>query len=98
MKEMTWQVTAMDEEAGVLTLDCPGLCWDNFPTLAEALVQGWELTALERDWGADRHSWLLEFEGSPLRLEFEHHGGCWLEVVHPVDREVVLWLGRQHRG
>lgn len=95
---MHWRVTQIDEEAGVLTLSCPGLCWDNFPALAEALVQGWELASLERDWGADRHSWLLEFEGSQLRLEYEHHSGCWLEAVRPADREVALWLGRQHRA
>ena len=60
------------------------------------LVEGWELIPLEREWGADRHSWLLEFEGSRLRLEYEQHSGCWLEATHPDDREVVLWLGRQH--
>ncbi|MFC5704750.1 DUF3630 family protein [Aeromonas eucrenophila] len=94
---MTWHITQVNMEPAVLMLDCPGLCWDNFPTLADALLKAWELEPVERDWGADRHSWLLAFEGSPLRLEFEHHGGCWLEAVHPDDNEVVLWLGRQHK-
>lgn len=94
---MTWRITQINTEPAVLMLDCPGLCWDNFPTLAEALLQAWELEPVERDWGADRHSWLLAFEGSPLRLEFEHHGGCWLSAVHQADNEVVLWLGRQHK-
>ena len=94
---MNWRVTQVDAESAVLLLTCPGLCWDNFPALAEALVEEWELAALEREWGADRHSWLLAFEGSQLRLEFDHHGGCWLEALRPSDREVVLWLGRQHR-
>lgn len=98
MKEMNWQVVGIDEGAGVLMLDCPGLDWDSFPTLAEALLQEWELAAIEREWGADRHGWLLEFEGSRLRLEYEHHSGCWLTAVHPADGEVVLWLGRRHKG
>ena len=94
---MNWRVTQVDAESAVLLLTCPGLCWDNFPALAEAVLQEWELDVLEREWGADRHSWLLAFEGSQLRLEFDHHGGCWLEALRPSDREVVLWLGRQHR-
>ena len=94
---MSWRVTQIDTESAVLMLACPGLCWDNFPALADALLQEWELDVLEREWGADRHSWLLAFEGSQLRLEFDHHGGCWLEALRPDDREVVLWLGRQHR-
>ena len=95
---MNWRVTQIDTESAVLMLACPALCWDNFPLLAEALLQEWELGVLEREWGADRHSWLLEFEGSQLRVEYEHHSGCWLAAVHQADREVVLWLGRQHRA
>lgn len=93
---MNWRVMQTDREAGVVLLACLGLDWDSFPALAEALLQEWELAALEREWGADRHSWLLEFEGSRLRLEYEQHSGCWLEATHPDDREVVLWLGHQH--
>lgn len=65
---MNWRVMQTDREAGVVLLACPDLDWDNFPALAEELVEGWELIPLEREWGADRHSWLLEFEGSRLRL------------------------------
>ncbi|WP_339013058.1 DUF3630 family protein [Aeromonas popoffii] len=93
---MDWRVTRTDTESAVLMLDCPGLCWDTFPALAEALLQDWELRLLDREWGADRHGWLLEFEGSQLRLEYEHHSGCWLTAVQPVDREVLFWLGCQH--
>ncbi|MGL5815267.1 MAG: DUF3630 family protein [Aeromonas sp.] len=95
---MNWRITQIDTESAVLMLDCPGLDWDSFPVLAEALLREWELELVERDWGADRHSWQLAFEGSPLRLEYEHHSGCWLEAVHPADGEVVLWLGRQHQA
>ena len=41
---MNWRVTQVDAESAVLLLTCPGLCWDNFPALAEALVEGWELS------------------------------------------------------
>ena len=94
---MNWRVTQIDTESAVLMLACPTLCWDNFPLLAEALLQEWELSVIDKEWGADRHSWLLEFEGSQLRLEYEHHSGCWLAAVHQADREVVLWLGQSHK-
>ena len=94
---MNWRVTQVDAESAVLLLTCPGLCWDNFPALAEELVEGWELIPLEREWGADRHSWLLEFEGSRFRLEYEHYSGCWLAAVQPDDAEALLWLARQSR-
>ncbi|MGL5326350.1 MAG: DUF3630 family protein [Aeromonas sp.] len=94
---MSWQIKQIDSEAGVVTLDCPALDWDMFPALAKALLQEWELVVLERECGADRHSWLLEFEGSWLRLEYEHYSGCWLTAVHPADREVLFWLAEQHK-
>ncbi|OCW46688.1 hypothetical protein A6763_01600 [Aeromonas caviae] len=95
---MNWRITQTDREAGVVMLTCPGLDWDSFPTLAEVLLQEWELAALEREWGADRHSWLLEFEGSRFRLEYEHYSGCWLAAVQPDDAEALLWLARSPRS
>ncbi|MFM1714300.1 DUF3630 family protein [Aeromonas salmonicida] len=94
---MNWRVNRIELEQGVVMLDCPGLCWDTFPALAEGLQQEWELGLVDKEWGADRQSWLLEFEGSQLRLEYEHYSGCWLAAVQPADREVVIWLGRQHK-
>ncbi|MFB2829539.1 DUF3630 family protein [Aeromonas jandaei] len=94
---MRWQIKQIDSDAGVVMLACPALDWDTFPALAGALLQAWELHPLGRDVGADRHSWLLEFEGSQFRLEFEHYSGCWLEAVRPEDREALLWLARQHK-
>ena len=94
---MSWQIKQVDNEAGVVTLDCPALDWDTFPVLAQALLREWELQPLEQDAGADRHSWLLEFEGSRFRLEYEHYSGCWLAAVQPDGAEALLWLARQSR-
>ena len=82
-QQMNWRIAQTDREAGVVTLVNSALDWDSFPTLAEALLQEWELVALERECGADRHSWLLEFEGSRFRLEYEHYSGCWLAAELP---------------
>lgn len=94
---MNWRIKKIDTEVGVVMLVHPALDWDSFPALADALLQEWELVVIEREWGADRHSWLLEFEGSRLRLEYEHYSGCWLTTVHPADQEVLFWLAEQHK-
>ncbi|MGL6349382.1 MAG: DUF3630 family protein [Aeromonas sp.] len=94
---MSWQIKQIDNEAEVVILDCPMLDWDNFPVLAELLLEGWELHLRERESGADRHSWRLAFEGSLFRLEYEHYSGCWLAAEQPVDWQVLQWLARQHK-
>ncbi|MGL4250998.1 MAG: DUF3630 family protein [Aeromonas sp.] len=94
---MSWQIKQIDSEAGIVTLDCPALDWDSFPLLAQALLREWELGSLGQDVGADRHSWLLAFEGSQFRLEYDHYSGCWLAAVHPGDWEALLWLVKQHK-
>ena len=94
---MNWRITQTDTDAGVVMLACDGLEWDNFPARAESLLAAWELVVIEREWGADRHSWLREFEGSRLRLEYEHYSGCWLTAVHSADQEVLFWLAEQHK-
>jgi len=38
---MNWRVNRIELEQGVVMLDCPGLCWDTFPALAEGLLQEW---------------------------------------------------------
>lgn len=94
---MSRQIKQIDSEAGIVTLDCPALDWDSFPLLAQALLREWELGSLGQDAGADRHSWLLAFEGSQFRLEYDHYSGCWLAAVHPGDWEALLWLAQQHK-
>ncbi|PJG59894.1 DUF3630 family protein [Aeromonas cavernicola] len=94
---MNWRIIETDPTTGVILLTCPALAWDNFPALAPQLLAAWELELLEQESGADRHSWRVAFEGSQLRLEYDHYSGCWLDAVLPEDREVLYWLARQHK-
>jgi len=67
--------------------------FEQFPQLAMQLCQRLDLQVRERNWGADRHQWLVEFEGTLLWLQFEFYSGsCWLSCQQPQDFEVLQYL------
>lgn len=67
--------------------------FDAFDELATALCAAMDLRVLERQWGADRHQWLVEFEGSRLWLNFELYGRCcWLNSENLADVDVLQYL------
>ena len=67
--------------------------FDRFAPFAEALVKALDCRVIERHWGADRHQWLLEFEGSLLQLNYEFYGDvCWLSVERDDEVEVLVYL------
>ncbi|MCH1920863.1 DUF3630 family protein [Shewanella sp. A3A] len=67
--------------------------FDAFAALAAALCQAMDLRVLEQQWGADRHQWLVEFEGSRLWLNFELYARCcWLNSDDAADVEVLAYL------
>lgn len=89
---MNWRIAQTDRDAGVVTLVNPALDWDSFPTLAEALLQEWELVALERECGADRHSWLLEFEGAAFGSNTNTTAAAgWRRSSRPMPRYCSGW-------
>ena len=94
-----WQLDKQDPVSGSLLLTHPGLDETSFPALAHTLLAAWELRLVERELGADRHCWVVDFEGSKLLLQYEHYGEvCWIEACHPDDRGLLDWLARQHAG
>lgn len=67
--------------------------FDRFTDFAEPLVAALDCHVRERQWGADRHQWLLEFEGSQLWLNYEFYGNiCWLSTEREADFEVLEYL------
>ncbi|MCZ4338261.1 DUF3630 family protein [Shewanella colwelliana] len=67
--------------------------FDRFDAFAEPLAQSLDCRIIERHWGADRHQWLLEFEGTLLQLNYEFYGdSCWLSVERSEDVEVLEYL------
>ncbi|MGB6137574.1 MAG: DUF3630 family protein [Shewanella sp.] len=67
--------------------------FEQFERFAEPLAAALDCEIRERQWGADRHQWLLNFEGSPVWLHYEFYGDiCWLSVDSAKDVDVLHFL------
>lgn len=82
----------LDRESKSLSIS-DDISFDRFEGFAEPLAQALDCRVIERHWGADRHQWLLEFEGTLLQLNYEFYGDiCWLSVERDDDFEVLEYL------
>ncbi|NAW56641.1 MULTISPECIES: DUF3630 family protein [unclassified Vibrio] len=71
-----------EPEYGRLIIRAPRFDFDSFPELGERLVVLLSARVLEKQWDADIHSWLIDFEGCQLFLRAEHYSECvWLEAL-----------------
>ncbi len=67
--------------------------FEQFEQFAESLALASDSRVLDRQWGADRHQWLLEFEGTHMQLNYEFYGDiCWLSVENGDEFEVLEYL------
>ncbi|WP_162599249.1 DUF3630 family protein [Shewanella algidipiscicola] len=67
--------------------------FDQFEAFATPLVQRLDCRVIERHWGADRHQWQLDFEGTLIGLHYEFYGDiCWLSVESDEEFEVLEYL------
>lgn len=91
--EVKMKLNAIQLDRAALSLSVSGdIDFDHFEAFAEPLAQALDCVR-ERQWGADRHQWLLEFEGTPLWLNYEFYGNiCWLSVEREADVEVLEYL------
>ncbi|TKB51105.1 DUF3630 family protein [Ferrimonas sediminicola] len=77
------------------------LCWHcalaepALPELVAALALELDCRLGDHQWGADRHCWSLEFEGTRLRLQYELLcDSLWLEAERADERDVVAFLAQ----
>ncbi|UCX03362.1 DUF3630 family protein [Shewanella glacialimarina] len=67
--------------------------FEQFADFAEPLAAALDCQIRERQWGADRHQWLLDFEGSQLWLHYEFYGDiCWLSTERQDEFDVLVYL------
>ncbi|WP_394205612.1 DUF3630 family protein [Shewanella waksmanii] len=84
--------TKLDNAAKSLSI-VSNINFDQFEQFAQPLAAAIDCRIIEKHWGADRHQWLLEFEGTILELNYEFYGDiCWLSVENPADVEVLAYL------
>lgn len=74
------------EKEGRLLITTPRFDWDSFPELGEQLVSLLSASILDKQWDADMHSWLIDFEGCQLFLKSEHYSeSVWFEALNVSD-------------
>ena len=67
---------------GRIVIRAPRFDFDSFPQLADKLVKLLSASVVEKQWDADIHSWLIDFEGCQLFLKSEHYSeSVWLEAL-----------------
>ncbi|BCV38401.1 DUF3630 family protein [Shewanella indica] len=89
---MQYQNLSLDSEHKTLSMTA-GVEFEAFDSFADPLCRALDAKVLERQWGADRHQWLLDFEGSLLWLNYEFYGEvCWLSCQSEQDWEVLVYL------
>ncbi|HHC6465663.1 TPA: DUF3630 family protein [Vibrio parahaemolyticus] len=70
-------------EEGRLLITAPRFDLDTFPALGERLVGLLSATVIEKQWDADIHSWLIDFEGCRLFMKAEHYSeAIWFEALN----------------
>ncbi|HHF0487603.1 TPA: DUF3630 family protein [Vibrio antiquarius] len=69
-------------EEGRLIITAPSFDLDTFPALGERLVGLLSASVVEKQWDADIHSWLIDFEGCRLFMKAEHYSeAIWFEAL-----------------
>ncbi len=88
-------------EQGRLLITAPSFDLDTFPVLGERLVGLLSASVVEKQWDADIHSWLIDFEGCRLFMKAEHYSeAIWFEALEVAEsREELDYLaGLFQRG
>ncbi|MCC4834683.1 DUF3630 family protein [Shewanella sp. 1_MG-2023] len=82
----------LDDEALSILISA-NIDFERFEAFADPLALALDCEVRERQWGADRHQWLLNFEGSQLWLNYEFYGDiCWISTETQADLEVLEYL------
>ena len=82
---------AYQPQKGRLELKTPSFDFDSFPEMAEQMVRLLSATVIEKQWDADIHSWLIDFEGCQLLLKSEHYSeSVWIESLVIKDSKEEL--------
>lgn len=69
-------------DEGKILITAPRFDFDTFPELGEKLVSMLSAKVVEKQWDADIHSWLIDFEDCQMFLKAEHYSeSLWLESL-----------------
>ena len=81
-RQTEFSLVEYQADDGRIVIRAPRFDFDSFPQLADKLVKLLSASVVEKQWDADIHSWLIDFEGCQLFLKSEHYSeSLWLEAL-----------------
>jgi len=87
---MTWKLAALQATDNILMLEHDALSFENFTSLAPKLVSVLDARVCDKNWGADRHAWVLEYQNINLLFEFEDYTcSAWLAVAREEEQGIL---------
>lgn len=88
---MSWTLAKQQATDNILMLEHDGLSFESFTTLAPELVTLLGARVCDKNWGADRHAWVLEYKNINLLFEFEDYTCCaWLAVAREEEHSFLV--------
>lgn len=88
---MNWTLATQQATDNILMLQHAGLDFENFTSLAPQLVSLLDARVCDKNWGADRHAWVLEYKNINLLFEFEDYTCCaWLAVAREEEQGILV--------
>ncbi|PSU92455.1 DUF3630 domain-containing protein [Photobacterium kishitanii] len=93
MMDYDFSHTEINLEQGTLVVTPAQFEFDNFTTIAMALLQRLDATLIDKEPSADLHQWLIDFDGCQLLLKAEHYStSMWFEllVLNEIDDLIFI--------
>ena len=82
VSKATWTLIEYLADDGKIIVSAPGIDVDSFPREGELLISRLSATIVEKQFDADFHSWLIDFEGCRFFLKAEHYSeSIWFEAI-----------------
>ena len=93
---MNWTLATQQATDNILMLEHDTLNFENFTTLAPTLVALLAARVCEKNWAADRHAWVLEYQDINLLFEFEDYTcSAWLAVAREEDQGILVEIAEK---
>ncbi len=78
----TWTLIEYLADDGKIIISSPGIDVDSFSQVGELLISTLSATIVEKQFDADLHSWLIDFEGCRFFFKAEHYSeSIWFEAI-----------------
>lgn len=93
---MNWTLATQQATDNILMLEHAEVNFENFTALAPSLVAVLDARVCDKNWGADRHAWVLEYQDINLLFEFEDYtSSAWLAVAREEEQGILVEIAEK---